>query len=91
MAPRPTGRPPVGDLDRPTDDSFLPGLLLGCRVDALVDLGDPFNPQLALAMLQCKHLVTRPMKVVGDIGYLLVEPVERVANYPPKVLASTSK
>jgi hypothetical protein len=30
-------------------------------------------------MLQRQDLIAWPVKVIGDIGYLLVKPVERVA------------
>jgi len=30
-------------------------------------------------MLQRQNLIQRPVKVISDVGYLLVQPVERVA------------
>ena len=34
-------------------------------------------------MLQFHDLTERPVEVIGDVGYLLVESIERVARYPP--------
>ena len=42
-------------------------------------------------MLQLEYLGERPVEVIGDVGYLLIELVEGVASYPPGLLTSTSK
>lgn len=63
----------------------------GRFVDALVQSGNLFDPCLPLGMLQGQDQFKWPVKVVRDIGYLLVEPVEGVANYPPSRPGSTSK
>ncbi len=60
-------------------------------VQALIDPGDLGNPALPLAVLQRHDLLIRPMKVIGDVGYLLVEPVEGVAYDSPDGRKSTSK
>ncbi len=39
-------------------------------------------------MFEREHLVMRPVEVVRDEGYLLVQRVERVAHYPPTATAS---
>jgi hypothetical protein len=44
-------------------------------VEALIDLSDLRDPALALGVLQRKNLFVRPMKVIGDVRYLLVEPL----------------
>jgi hypothetical protein len=44
-------------------------------VEALIDLCDLRDPALALCVLQRKDLFVRPMKVIGDVRYLLIEPL----------------
>ena len=44
-------------------------------VETLVDLGDLRDPTLALGMLERQDLVVRPVKVIGNVRYLLVEPL----------------
>jgi hypothetical protein len=44
-------------------------------VEALIDLCDLCDPALALGVLQRKNLFVRPMKVIGDVRYLLIEPL----------------
>lgn len=70
---------------------LLPLSRFGRLVDLLVDRRDPLDPERPLAVLQRQHFITRPVEVVGDVGYLLVEPLERVADYPPTGLTSISK
>jgi hypothetical protein len=41
-------------------------------------------------MLQLQDVAQRPVEVVGEIGYLLVELVEGVARYPPTSLTLIS-
>src|SRR5215467_9203350 len=62
-------------------------------VHAFVDPGDLLAPPGAVGVLQLQHAIHRPVEVIGDIGYLLVELVERVAGYSPTASApiSTSK
>lgn len=42
-------------------------------------------------MLQLQDVTERPVEVVRNKGYLLVELVEGVAGYPPAGATSTSK
>jgi hypothetical protein len=44
-------------------------------VEAAIDLGDLGDPTLALAVLESQDLRMRPMKVKGQVGYLLVQPL----------------
>jgi hypothetical protein len=48
-------------------------------VQGFVDIRDFHGPAPALTMLHIQQLVPGPVEMVGDIGYLLVEPVEGVA------------
>jgi len=57
-------------------DRFRP---LGLVVQTRVDCGDPLHPLPSIGMLQGENLFQRPVKVVSDVGYLLMEPVEGVA------------
>jgi hypothetical protein len=40
---------------------------------------DLFHPAAALGVLQVQDVGARPVEMIGDIGYLLVQAVERVA------------
>jgi len=40
-------------------------------------------------MLEVHDLLVGPVEVIGDMGYLLVELDEGVANYPPAASASS--
>jgi hypothetical protein len=55
-----------------------------------MDLGDLLHPPAAEAMIQVQDRFRLPVKIIGDIGYLLVELVQRVAGYPPSLARSTS-
>jgi len=56
-----------------------------------VDLGNLLDPAPAVAMLQIHDLVERPMEMIGDVGYLLVEAFQGVAyNSPTAATVSTS-
>jgi len=44
-------------------------------VEALVDFGNLCNPTLTLAVFERQDLLVRPVKVIGDIRYLLIEPL----------------
>jgi hypothetical protein len=41
-------------------------------------------------MLQIQNLFKRPVKVIRDVGYLLVQAVEGVAYAPPASLAKST-
>jgi len=44
-------------------------------VEALVDLCNLDNPTLAFSMLQRQNFLVRPVKVIRNVRYLLVEPL----------------
>jgi hypothetical protein len=44
-------------------------------VETLVDLCNLGNPTLALSMLQRQNSLVRPMKVIRNVRYLLIEPL----------------
>jgi hypothetical protein len=44
-------------------------------VEAMIDLCDLRDPALTLGVLQRKNLFVRPMKVISNVRYLLVEPL----------------
>jgi hypothetical protein len=44
-------------------------------IETLVDPGDLGDPALTLAMFKRQDLLVRPMKVIGDVRYLLIEPL----------------
>jgi hypothetical protein len=44
-------------------------------VETLVDLGNLGNPTLALSVLERHDLLVRPMKVIRNVRYLLIEPL----------------
>jgi hypothetical protein len=44
-------------------------------VEALINLGDFCNPALALRMVQRQNLFVRPVKMIGNVGYLLIQPL----------------
>ncbi len=57
----------------------------------LVDRRDLLDETLAVAVLQIEDVVKGPVEVIGDEGYLLVQVVEGVADYPPISAVSTWK
>lgn len=59
-------------------------------IEPAIDIGDFFHPALALHVLKVQDIVAWPVKVIRDVGYLLVQAVEGVANYPPSSARSTS-
>jgi hypothetical protein len=60
-------------------------------IEATVDIGDLCHPLLSFAVFEIQDFTAWPMKVVGDVGYLLVQALEGVAAYsPPKLAKSTS-
>jgi hypothetical protein len=44
-------------------------------VQALVDLGDLGDPALAFGVLQRQNFLVRPVKVIRNVRYLLIEPL----------------
>jgi hypothetical protein len=44
-------------------------------VESPVDLGDLCDPALTLAVFERENLVVRPVKVIGNVRYLLIEPL----------------
>jgi hypothetical protein len=66
-------------------------LSLAGLVEAAVDVGDLCDPLLSLTVLEVQDFTARPVKVVSDVGYLLVQTIEGVAAYsPPRLAKSTS-
>jgi len=65
-------------------------LLLLLAVESLVDLADLLDPEASVGVLQGQDLLQRPVEMVGEVGYLLVELIERVAYDPPVAPGSTS-
>ena len=53
-----------------------------------IDAGDFRHPAAAIGVLHVQDLIRRPMKVKGDEGYLLVQRIEGVAHYPPRLATS---
>jgi len=63
-----------------------------CLSDLVVNLSNLLYPLPSLAMLHFQDVLERPVKVVGDVGYLLIQSIEGVAGYaPPKRFMSTAK
>jgi len=57
-----------------------------------VDLGDLLHPAPAIGVFELQDDFQRPVEVIGDVGYLLVEPVQGVAYDSPRpTTVSTSK
>jgi hypothetical protein len=60
---------------------LLPGdgtdlsLLLPSLIETLIDPGDLFYPSLAFAVFEREELIVRPVKVIRDVRYLLIEPL----------------
>ncbi len=48
-----------------------------------VDASDLAEPDVALVVLHVEQVVERPVKVIRDVGYLLVKLLQGVASYPP--------
>ena len=53
--------------------------LCSLAIEALIDRRDLLHPTAPLGMLQGHDLIVRPVEVIGDEGYLLVERLEGVA------------
>ena len=58
--------------------------LLAGLVDFLVDVGNLLDPNLPFFVLHSEHLIERPMKVVTDVRYLLVQAIQGVAYDSPR-------
>jgi hypothetical protein len=48
-------------------------------IESAIDPGDLLDPALPLAVLKVKHLLGRPVEVIGNVGYLLIHLIEGVA------------
>lgn len=60
--------------------------------DPTVDFGYLLHPPAAVGVLQFQNSLQRPVEVIGDVGYLLMEPLWGVAGYSPRLATvSTSK
>src|SRR5262249_29862704 len=83
-----------GSLSRLRAELGVPAMtcvLLSRRlVEPLVDLGDLLHPPLTLPVVEIHDLPVRPMKVIGDVGYLLKQAIGGVADHPPSAVISTS-
>jgi hypothetical protein len=44
-------------------------------VEALVDFGYFVNPALALKVVQFENLCVRPVEMISNVRYLLIEPL----------------
>jgi hypothetical protein len=54
----------------------MPAAALARRlVETLIDLGDLLHPSLPLPVVKVHDLSMGPVKVVGDVGYLLKQTV----------------
>jgi hypothetical protein len=52
-------------------------------VDLLINLGDFANPDLSLLVFHIENGIKAPVEVIGDVGDLLVDLFQRVAQYSP--------
>jgi hypothetical protein len=55
----------------------------GNFVQLAIDVGDFFHPPLSFRVFETQDFAAWPVKVVGDVGYLLMQTVEGVAAYSP--------
>jgi len=81
----------VAHKGRPYRPDVLECLSLCGRVHALVDAGDLLDPVAPVAVLHAQNLLHGPVEVIRDVGYLLLELLEGVADYPPTRPMSISK
>jgi hypothetical protein len=58
--------------------------------DLLVYFPNLFDPTLAVLVLQIENILQWPVKVIGNVGYLLIQALEGVACYSPTSTVSTS-
>ncbi len=56
-----------------------------------IDGRDLLHPPTTVRMLQIHHSLGRPVKVIGEEGYLLIERLQGVAGNPPAAFISTVK
>ena len=55
-----------------------------------VDIGNLLRPLTAVLVLHLEDFLKRPVEVVGDVSYLLLQLLEGVAYDPPGLPKSTS-
>src|SRR4051794_39902712 len=67
-----------------------PAVSLGLSVQLTVYRCYLLHPGSSLPVLQLQYLLIGPVEIVGYIGYLFSELVERVARYSPDGTSSTS-
>ena len=48
-------------------------------VEPAIDLRNFLDPALPLTMFQVEHFAGRPVKMIGNVGYLLIDLIEGVA------------
>ena len=48
-------------------------------IEPAIDLRDFLDPALPFGMLKAEHFLRGPVKVVGNVGYLLIQMIEGVA------------
>jgi hypothetical protein len=65
----------------------LPSLL---SIQLVINTRDLLDPGAPLMVFQLQYFLAGPVKLIGYIGYLLPELVERVAYYSPDGTSSTS-
>lgn|GEM_PF-3274604 len=68
----------------------LPTIGFRFFVESAVDRRHFLRPSPAIGVLQREDVVERPVQVVRDVGYLLVEPLKGVAYDSPEGMNSTS-
>jgi hypothetical protein len=62
------------------DNSLSPIAGLGCTfIEPAVDLGDLPHPPFTIPMFHVKNRIGRPVKMVRNVGYLLVQAIQGVA------------
>lgn len=61
-------------------------------IDACIDFADLFYPSEPVGVFHFQDVFERPVEIVGDVRYLLVDRVRRVAYqaFPWLVVSSTS-
>ena len=58
--------------------------------EPLVDLADLLHPLVPLGVFQVQDRFERPVEMVGDVRYLLVQTVRGVADYSPPASSSAA-
>jgi hypothetical protein len=69
----------AGQFQRPETLQSIAHSRAAGLVKPAIDLGNLADPALPLAVLKVEHFVSRPVKVIGDVGYLLIYLIEGVA------------